>query len=41
MSSSRAIEPPPAPISISSSVEMRTGRPLPSMKRRSRATSKL
>ena len=31
------MDPPPAPISISSRVEMRTGKPLPSMKRRSRA----
>ena len=41
MSSRWAIEPPPAPISISSRVEMRTGRPLPSTKRFSRAASKL
>jgi len=32
--------PPPAPISISSMVEMRMGSPLPSMKRRCRAASK-
>ena len=34
------MEPPPAPISISSIVEMRIGRPLPSMKRFWRAASK-
>jgi hypothetical protein len=33
--------PPPAPISISSIVEIRMGRPLPSMKRFWRAASKL
>jgi len=41
ISSTSAIEPPPAPISISSMVEMRIGRPLPSMKRFWRAASKL
>ena len=36
-----AMLPPPAPISISSSVEIRIGRPLPSMNRFWRAASKL
>ena len=35
-----AIEPPPAPISIISVTGMRTGRPLPLMKREARAISK-
>src|SRR6266571_170043 len=41
ISSTSAMLPPPAPISISSMVEMRMGRPLPSMKRRCLAASKL
>ena len=41
ISSTWAMLPPPAPISISSIVEMRMGRPLPSMNRFWRAASKL
>ena len=35
------MEPPPAPISMSSTAEMLSGNPLPGVKRRSRAASKL
>jgi hypothetical protein len=38
--STRAIEPPPAPISTISITGMRTGRPLPFRKRAARSTSK-
>ena len=38
--STRAIEPPPAPISTMSITGMRTGMPLPLAKRYARATSK-
>ena len=39
--STRAIEPPPAPISTISITGMRSGRPLPFMKRSTRSTSKV
>ena len=41
VASSRAIEPPPAPISIISMTGMRSGKPEPFMKRAGRSTSKV